>query len=158
MNHIKGVAIITITILYAALILYPHHYSAYTPVSAVIGGAIFVILGAYSMLLEKSVKFKDFKIIYLIIAIFFIISHILIIIGFSKHGFVPGVDITLSWVYKMLGIAGIYISIPIIYPASYFMIAGTRRILGKEYIYIWATIIFFWFFSNLRLLMNYVLK
>src|SRR3989344_3997005 len=151
-EYLKPVLIVLTVLIYWIFVYYPYHYSNYTAISFIVGGGILFFIGIYSLFFEKSFGFKEIKALYLTVLAFSIVSEILILIAFIKHGFVEEIDITWFWVYQNLGFPIAIFAILMSFISYLFILAGTYRILGKEHVYLWGMILIAWFVSNVRLL------
>ncbi len=163
MNLKKAIIIVVAVLLYGAFVYYRFHYYDFTPISGIIAGGILFFIGLYAVFIEKSVSFRSIKTVCIIFLVFYIVSHILVIIGMQKHGLIKGVDITLTWVKNNLDFlnAGnliVYTAIFLIYFIFPFIVAGTYRLLGKEHVFLWMMIFSAWIASNIKLFVNYVLQ
>lgn len=153
---IKPLVIVLAVMLYWVLIYYPFHYSKWTPISAVAGGTILLVLGAYSMFIKKEVKFRDVMPVYIVFLILMFISDIFLLIAATNNGLIPEVDITLSWIKGNFGLFTAIIADLLGYPVFIVLMAGTYKLLDKEHLYLWIMVFLAWSVSTIRLFINFV--
>ena len=115
-----------------------------------------MLVGIYAFFKEKSVSFKEIKAIFIIVTLYEIATLVFILIAFLKHGLSHEIDLNFYWGVTTFGW---YYAIGQIlsFIANFFVIIGTRRLLGKEHIYFWIMILIAWSLSGIRLFYNYIL-
>jgi len=157
-NVKKGIIILIVMLIYLLFIHYRIHFTIFGPLGAISIGAILFSLGFFAFFKEKKIKIKDIKILYIIGIIFLAISFTFISIATIKHGLIEKIDFFLTCTKNILGMPFVYIAMIIAFPAFFFIMIGSYRILGKEHIYGWIIIFIAWIISNIRLFINYVLR
>lgn len=155
---LKPLLIVAVVVLYWLFVYYPNHYSSYTPISFVVGGALLFFIGIYGFFIKKDVKFKDLKYMYYVVLFFAVVSELFILIAVQKHGLVPGIDITWAWIAANLGVFAVVVAVILSFPVYLVFLAGTYKLIGKEHVYLWGMVCLAWIVSNTKLFIRFILK
>lgn len=153
----KALVIISLVFIFWIFFYYRFHRTIYVPISLILGSGVLMFIGIYAFFIEKNVKFRNVKTTYIIMVILLLTAQILIFWGVFTQGLNQNVDITLTLMNKLLGMPVVYGFLAFCYIGIFFIIVGTRKIMGREYIYFWTLIILAYTISNIRLLI-YLLK
>jgi len=149
--------IVFAVLLYWVLIYYPYHDTDVAPLTLIFGGAVLFLIGIYAFFFEKSVKFNDVKIAFIFLFIIGIVDIAFMVISMMHHGVLDSIDKTIFLVYKYTGIYGVITMYLLSYPSYFFMLIGSHRALGKEYIYLWIMILLALIHSGSIVLFNYII-
>ena len=142
-------------ICYIFLIYFPFHRKKFTIFAFFLFGIIVAIFGIYSLFSGKN-SFSNIKLLSILFWGYLLITFSLEAIACSKHK-LKEVDLTLGYFSKKWGLWSVFLLIAIS-PLAYLVIAGTYYLFGKEHIYLWLPVFFFWSISIIRLFIYKILR
>jgi len=120
-----------------------------------IGGGFAWVLGIWS-LFSGRIAFSEIKILSILWWLYLIVAFSFIFIASRKHK-LQEVDLTLGFFSRKLGLWAAFALVFLAFIA-FPLTAGTYFIFGKEHIYLWIPIFFFWAVSNIRLFIYKILR
>lgn len=150
MNLIKVTIILALTCLFY-IYYYKIHKKDITPILFVIVGLPVFIYGIF-LFTRKIISFGDISLVYYITIIFIVSTSILECIGVKRKGMNKNVDITLTWLKKIIPFFPWYLWLILAFPAFFFFQITTYKLLGPEHIFLWIPIFTAWFASGIRLI------
>lgn len=151
MNHFRGMLIVIGVLLYWALVYYPFHYTIFTAISMITGVIVLSIIGGYYLLIRE-VELKDVEPIVFLCFVGHALSIVFITYFSLNYGMSSRVDITFSFLYHTLGLLPAVILGLMFFPAIIFLVIGTRKIFGEEYLYFWTMVLLAWIASGFKLI------
>ena len=147
--NLKILIVGLILVTYIFFIYFPFHRSAYNLISLFSVTTLFAILGFFIML-DRRVSFSNIEYISIFWLISIAISLLIEYIACRRYS-LEKVDIMESAGRKKLGSWFIPFFAVIAF-FTFFMFATTYYLFGKEHIYLWLPILFFWIIAGIRLI------
>lgn len=149
MEYIKVAIIVLAFLLYWFFVYYRFHYHDFTPISLIVSGAALAIFGGFEFF-KGNVAFSDINLVYFIGIFFLTVSYVLVGMGTKKHGLRKEIDIMMTFLHKGAKWLPPFFAV-LGYPAFFFIMAGTYKLLGPEHIFAWGMIFLAWTVSGIRL-------
>ena len=156
-DMIKEIVIILVVLLYWKLFYYNHRSPKTSQFYLLIPAVIACLAGIYSFFIGDAIP-KNVYVISFIVLVYDALAFINIGLVLRKHKLNHKIDFTLTWIKKTLGIFFVYVAVIISFPALFFIVLGTYKLLGYEHIYLWVLVLIAWLVSGIKLFKNHVIK
>lgn len=145
---------IAVLLLYIFFVYFPYHRKPITIFAIFFFASSFVIIGFFSMYLNK-VEFFQIRYMAYLWWIFLLITFTLEMLA-SKRYNIEHIDISLGYLKGKTG-KWIVPILALISPIAFFMFAGSYYFFGGQHILLWLPIFIFWTISNARIIKYQVL-
>jgi len=139
--------------LYIFFVYFPFHKNNTIGFFAV--GVPVALIGAYTMFSGK-VFFYQIKILVILWWVYLTLTFLVEYFALKKNSIVD-IDLVIGYIYTRFGFIPAASLVPAAYVA-FVLFSGTYFLFGKEHIYLWIPIFFFWTISIIRLIIYKVIK